>query len=174
MPQFQQPHGLLLGGLRALGAVFGPRFEGALLAAGGVPVDWGLECDFRDFGVTFARGPSQLRTVCASRALFEHVCRSFALANARIALRAGCPVTGLVLDEEGAAVTGARECRGQCRGTGRERVRGCGSEASSQPLGSLPGCCPGGGPAACTDNTCPAGHAHALTRLHKYGHPSSR
>lgn len=50
VPQFQMPHGLLLQGLRCLKHIF-PGFEEELLAAGGISVDWGEECDFRDFGV---------------------------------------------------------------------------------------------------------------------------
>jgi hypothetical protein len=50
VPQFQMPHGLLLQGLRCLNHIF-PGFEERLVAAGGVRVDWGLECDFRDFQV---------------------------------------------------------------------------------------------------------------------------
>lgn len=106
VPQFQQPHGLLLGGLRALCDIFGPGFEAALVAAGGVRVDWGLDCELADFGVSFARAPSPLRTVCGSRALFEHVCRSLALANSNVMLRAGCPATNLVWDGDKAAVAG--------------------------------------------------------------------
>lgn len=50
VPQFRMPHGLLLGGLRRLEALF-PGFKERLLAEGGVEIDWGQDCDFRDMQV---------------------------------------------------------------------------------------------------------------------------
>jgi hypothetical protein len=56
--------------------------------------------------VVFARGPSQLQTVCATRALFEHVVRHMVLGNPKISLQMGSLATNIRLDDQSAAVTG--------------------------------------------------------------------
>lgn len=63
--------------------------------------------------VSFARAPSDLRTVCATRALFEHVVRSLVLRNPRITLLTGTTATNIRLDVERAAVTGTALCMGR-------------------------------------------------------------
>jgi 2-polyprenyl-6-methoxyphenol hydroxylase-like FAD-dependent oxidoreductase len=94
--QDRHPHGLLAGGLKALGEIF-PGFERELAEAGAVSV--GLAQDLcyeradvgslpkRDFGLSI---------LCASRPLIEFVLRRRAMAVANIALRPGCRVTEIV------------------------------------------------------------------------------
>jgi hypothetical protein len=74
-PQDRHPHGLLAGGLRALGEIF-PGFESDLARAGAVPVGVAQELLYerpdvgvlpkRDFGIS---------VLCASRPLIELVLR---------------------------------------------------------------------------------------------------
>jgi 2-polyprenyl-6-methoxyphenol hydroxylase-like FAD-dependent oxidoreductase len=107
-PQDRHPHGLLAGGLQALGEIY-PGFESDLAKAGAVPVRVAQEIQFerpdvgvmpkRDFGITL---------LCASRPLIELVLRCRAEAISNIALRPHCRVTGIVPWGCGAAVRGVR------------------------------------------------------------------
>ena len=107
-PQDRHPHGLLAGGLRALGEIF-PGFEKDLARAGAVPVRIARDIQYerpdvgplpkRDFGLSL---------LCASRPLIELVLRRRAEATANIALRPKCRVTGIVPTTSGAAVDGVR------------------------------------------------------------------
>jgi 2-polyprenyl-6-methoxyphenol hydroxylase-like FAD-dependent oxidoreductase len=107
-PQDRHPHGLLAGGLQALGEIF-PGFERDLARAGGVPVKVAHEIQFeradvgvlpkRDFGISL---------LCASRPLIELVLRRRAEAVPNITLRPDCRVTGLVPAKASAAVHGIR------------------------------------------------------------------
>ena len=107
-PQDRHPHGLLAGGLRALGEIF-PGFESDLAMAGAVPVRVAQEIQYersdvgvlpkRDFGMTL---------LCASRPLIELVLRRRAEAMPNIVLRRNCRVTGIVPTTNGAAVDGIR------------------------------------------------------------------
>src|ERR1700719_1327823 len=93
-PQDRHPHGLLAGGLQALGEIF-PGFESDLAGAGAVSVRVAQEIQYerpdagalpkRDFGISL---------LCASRPLIELVLRRRAEAIVNIALR-------LILDELG-------------------------------------------------------------------------
>ncbi len=95
-PQDRHPHGLLAGGLQALGQIF-PGFESDLARAGAVPVRVAQEIQYerpdvgalpkRDFGISL---------LCASRPLIELVLRRRAKAIANIELRPECRVTGIV------------------------------------------------------------------------------
>jgi len=95
-PQDRHPHGLLAGGLRALGEIF-PGFESDLAMAGAVPVRVAQEIQYerpdvgvlpkRDFGMTL---------LCASRPLIELVLRRRAGAMPNVVLRPKCRVTGIV------------------------------------------------------------------------------
>src|SRR6267378_4408068 len=95
-PQDRHPHGLLAGGLRALGEIF-PGFESDLARAGAVPVSVAQDVRYerpdvgalprRDFGIWL---------LCASRPLIELVLRRRAEAIANIALRSQCRVMGIV------------------------------------------------------------------------------
>jgi 2-polyprenyl-6-methoxyphenol hydroxylase-like FAD-dependent oxidoreductase len=107
-PQDRHPHGLLAGGLKALGEIF-PGFERDLARAGAVSVRVAQEIQFerpdvgmlpkRDFGMSL---------LCASRPLIELVLRRRAEAIANIALRPECRVTGIVPATSGPAVNGIR------------------------------------------------------------------
>ena len=107
-PQDRHPHGLLAGGLQALGEIF-PGFESDLAKAGAVPVRVAQEVQYerpdvgvlpkRDFGISL---------LCASRPLIELVLRRRAEAIANIALRPKCRVTGIVPTTSGDAVDGIR------------------------------------------------------------------
>ena len=107
-PQDRHPHGLLAGGLQALGEIF-PGFERDLARAGAIPVKVAHEVQFeradvgvlpkRDFGISL---------LCASRPLIELVLRRRAEVVPNIALRPECRVTGLVPAKAGAAVHGIR------------------------------------------------------------------
>jgi 2-polyprenyl-6-methoxyphenol hydroxylase-like FAD-dependent oxidoreductase len=107
-PQDRHPHGLLAGGLRALGEIF-PGFERDLARAGAVPVSVAQEIQYerpdvgvlpkRDFGMSL---------LCASRPLIELVLRRRAEAIANIALRPDCRVTGIVPLACDAGVRGIR------------------------------------------------------------------
>jgi 2-polyprenyl-6-methoxyphenol hydroxylase-like FAD-dependent oxidoreductase len=94
--QDRHPHGLLAGGLKALGEIF-PGFERDLAEAGAVSVGVAQDVRYeradvgclpkRDFGLSI---------LCASRPLIEFVLRRRAMAVANIALRSGCRVTEIV------------------------------------------------------------------------------
>jgi 2-polyprenyl-6-methoxyphenol hydroxylase-like FAD-dependent oxidoreductase len=107
-PQDRHPHGLLAGGLQALGEIF-PGFESDLARTGAVSVRVAQEVQYerpdvgvlpkRDFGISL---------LCASRPLIELVLRRRAEAIANIALRPECRVTGIMPVAGGAAVRGIR------------------------------------------------------------------
>jgi 2-polyprenyl-6-methoxyphenol hydroxylase-like FAD-dependent oxidoreductase len=107
-PQDRHPHGLLAGGLQALGEIF-PGFERDLAGAGAVPVSVAQDVRYeradvgalprRDFGISL---------LCASRPLIERVLRGRVEAIANIALRPECRVTGIVPLAAGAGVHGIR------------------------------------------------------------------
>jgi 2-polyprenyl-6-methoxyphenol hydroxylase-like FAD-dependent oxidoreductase len=94
--QDRHPHGLLAGGLKALGEIF-PGFERDLAEAGAVSV--GVAQDIRyeraDVGVLPKRDFG-LSILCASRPLIEFVLRRRVMAVANIVLRSGCRVTEIV------------------------------------------------------------------------------
>jgi len=107
-PQDRHPHGLLAGGLQALGEIF-PGFESDLADAGAVPVKVAQEIRYeradvgvlpqRDFGVSL---------LCATRPLIELVLRRRVEGIANVVLRPQCRVTGIVPTASGAAVRGIR------------------------------------------------------------------
>ncbi|MGB9648389.1 MAG: NAD(P)-binding protein, partial [Stellaceae bacterium] len=107
-PQDRHPHGLLAGGLRALGEIF-PGFESDLARAGAVPVQVAQEVQYErpDVGVLPKRDFGLL-LLCASRPLIELVLRRRVEAIANIVLRPKCRVTGIVPTTSGAAVDGIR------------------------------------------------------------------
>ena len=106
-PQDRHPHGLLAGGLRALGEIF-PGFESDLARAGAVPVRVSQDMQYerpdigampkRDFGISL---------LCASRPLIELVLRRRTGAIANVTLRPQCRVTG-IMPAKGNAVRGIR------------------------------------------------------------------
>src|SRR5215469_16323051 len=107
-PQDRHPHGLLAGGLRALGEIF-PGFEDDLARAGAVPVRVAQDVQYEraDVGVLPKR-EFDLSLLCASRPLIEMVLRRRAEAIANITLRPECRVTGIVPAADSAAVRGIR------------------------------------------------------------------
>lgn len=107
-PQDRHPHGLLAGGLRALGEIF-PGFESDLARAGAIPVQVAQEVQYErsDVGVLPKRDFGLL-LLCASRPLIELVLRRRVEAIANIVLRPKCRVTGIVPTTSGAAVDGIR------------------------------------------------------------------
>jgi 2-polyprenyl-6-methoxyphenol hydroxylase-like FAD-dependent oxidoreductase len=111
-PQDRHPHGLLVGGLRALDRIF-PGFAHDLAAAGAVPVTFGRDVQLerpdvgvlpkRDFGISM---------LCATRPLIERVLRRRAEAVANITLRPASRVTGIVPAAGGAGVRGVQFVNG--------------------------------------------------------------
>ncbi len=95
-PQDRHPHGLLAGGLRALGEIF-PGFEIDLARAGAVSVRISQDIQYErpDVGILPKRDFG-LSLLCASRPLIELVLRRRAEAVANITLRPECRVTGIV------------------------------------------------------------------------------
>src|SRR5215831_6714650 len=106
--QDQHPHGLLAGGLQALGEIF-PGYESDLAKAGAVSVRVARDIRYEhpDVGVLPKRDFG-LSLLCASRPLIELVLRRRAEAIANIALRPECRVTGIVPAPSGAAVNSIR------------------------------------------------------------------
>ena len=100
--QDRHPHGLLAGGLKALGEIF-PGFERDLVEAGAVSV--GVAQDIRyeraDVGA-LPRRDFGLSLLCASRPLIEFVLRRRVMSIANVALRAGVRVTEIVPSHEAA------------------------------------------------------------------------
>jgi 2-polyprenyl-6-methoxyphenol hydroxylase-like FAD-dependent oxidoreductase len=107
-PQDRHPHGLLAGGLQALGEIF-PGFESDLAKAGAVTVRVARDIQYErpDVGVLPKRDFGLL-LLCASRPLIELVLRRRAEAITNIALRPKCRVTGIVPTTNGAVVDGIR------------------------------------------------------------------
>jgi 2-polyprenyl-6-methoxyphenol hydroxylase-like FAD-dependent oxidoreductase len=107
-PQDRHPHGLLAGGLRALGSIF-PGIEADLAKAGAVPV--GVAQDFRwerpgigalpprDFG---------LSVLCATRPLIEHMLRRRVQALDNVELWPEARVTEIALAPAGGSVEAVR------------------------------------------------------------------
>jgi 2-polyprenyl-6-methoxyphenol hydroxylase-like FAD-dependent oxidoreductase len=95
-PQDRHPHGLLAGGLQALGQIF-PGFESDLASAGAVSVSVAQEMQFErpDVGVLPKRDFGR-SLPCTSRPLIELVLRRRVEAIPNIALRPQCRVTGIV------------------------------------------------------------------------------
>src|SRR5215469_7951788 len=107
-PQDRHPHGLLAGGLRALGEIF-PGFEDDLARAGAVPVRVAQDMQYEraDVGVLPKRDFG-LSLLCASRPLIELVLRRRAQAIPNLTLRPGCRVTGIVPAPGSAAARAVR------------------------------------------------------------------
>ena len=107
-PQDQHPHGLLAGGLKALGEIF-PGFEVDLAQAGAVPVSVARDMQFErpDVGA-LPRRDFRISLLCASRPLIELVLRRRAEAVANITLQPECRVTGIVPTTSNSGVRGIR------------------------------------------------------------------
>jgi hypothetical protein len=107
-PQDRHPHGLLAGGLQALGALF-PGFEDDLAKAGAVSVGMSRDVHFErpDVGLLPKRDLG-IALLCASRPLIEFVLRNRVAASPNIAFRSHCRVTEIVPAQGGAGVDGIR------------------------------------------------------------------
>jgi 2-polyprenyl-6-methoxyphenol hydroxylase-like FAD-dependent oxidoreductase len=114
-PQDRHPHGLLAGGLRALGEIF-PGFESDLAGASAVSVRIAEDIQYErpDVGILPKRD-FELSLLCASRPLIELMLRRRAETVANIALRPECRVTGIVPAGRGALVHGIRFVAGSGR-----------------------------------------------------------
>jgi 2-polyprenyl-6-methoxyphenol hydroxylase-like FAD-dependent oxidoreductase len=107
-PQDRHPHGLLGGGLKALGEIF-PGFADDLAGAGAVPVNVAQDMRYEraDVGALPQRNFGW-SVLCASRPLIEFVLRRRAEALANVVLRPACRVTALTTPPCGGAVNGVR------------------------------------------------------------------
>lgn len=107
-PQDRHPHGLLVGGLRALDEIF-PGFERDLAAAGGVYVETGQDLRFErpDFG-TLPRRDFNIWGLGASRPLIDNTLRRKARAVANITLWSECRVLEIVPMADRSGVKGVR------------------------------------------------------------------
>jgi 2-polyprenyl-6-methoxyphenol hydroxylase-like FAD-dependent oxidoreductase len=107
-PQDRHPHGLLAGGLKALGEIF-TGFEGDLARAGAVSVRVAQDIQYErpDVGVLPKRDFG-LSLLSASRPLIELVLRRRVEAIPNITLRLDCRVTGITPAAGDAAVHGVR------------------------------------------------------------------
>ncbi|KAK9827652.1 hypothetical protein WJX81_004004 [Elliptochloris bilobata] len=114
VPQYFQPHTLLVGGLQAMESFF-PGFGDDLVAAGAQRIDWLRDMRTWDFGAynqTLAPGEeSPLQVISSTRALLERMFRSRVLALCNLTLRAGTPATRLRLSPDKDRVVGV-ELRG--------------------------------------------------------------
>ena len=87
--QDRHPHGLLAGGLKALGEIF-PGFERDLVEAGAVSVGVAQDICYERADVgALPRRDFGLSLLCASRPLIEFVLRRRVMSIANVALRAG-------------------------------------------------------------------------------------
>jgi 2-polyprenyl-6-methoxyphenol hydroxylase-like FAD-dependent oxidoreductase len=100
--QDRHPHGLLAGGLKALGEIF-PGFERDLVEAGAASVGVAQDICYERADVgALPRRDFGLSVLCASRPLIEFVLRRRIMSIANVALRAGCRVTEIVPSHEAA------------------------------------------------------------------------
>ena len=108
IPQGQHPHGLLISGQRALGALF-PDFEQDLVRAGAVPIVSGLDLYWENPGYDpFPRRDLGLAAYALSRPAIEHAVRRRVEGLANVRLRQRCRVEELLATPDGATVTGVR------------------------------------------------------------------
>jgi 2-polyprenyl-6-methoxyphenol hydroxylase-like FAD-dependent oxidoreductase len=107
-PQDRHSHGLLAGGLKALGEIY-PGFQADLAGAGAVPVRVAQDVRFerQDIGVLPQRDFGR-SILCASRPLIEHVLRQRAEALPNVQLRRGCRVTEILAAGYGKATPAVR------------------------------------------------------------------
>jgi 2-polyprenyl-6-methoxyphenol hydroxylase-like FAD-dependent oxidoreductase len=97
-PQDRHPHGLLAGGLKAIGEIL-PGFEQDLAAAGAVPVKVAEEfrVERADIGA-FPCRDFGLSILCGSRPLIESVLRHRVMAIGNVSLRPQCRVVEILAD----------------------------------------------------------------------------
>ena len=121
-PQDRHTHGMLAGGLKALGEIF-PGFERDLAKAGGVCVNVAQEFRLErpDVGALPCRDLG-LKVLCASRPLIESVLRRQVMALGNVTLKPKCRVTEIVGDAK--TVRGVRfdSASGQTKTLGADLV----------------------------------------------------
>jgi 2-polyprenyl-6-methoxyphenol hydroxylase-like FAD-dependent oxidoreductase len=107
-PQAKHLHGLLAGGLRALGELF-PGFEQDLAGSGAAPLRAGLDLRHERPGFDeFTPRDLGLVVYAMSRPLIERVVRRRLEQHANVRLRQRCRVLGLQANASGAAVVAVR------------------------------------------------------------------
>ncbi|KAL4427133.1 hypothetical protein ABPG77_001137 [Micractinium sp. CCAP 211/92] len=118
IPQYSHPHALAMGGLEAMKTLL-PGFQeeagAALVRRGGVELDVAKDLRFFDFGQPFARGPSSLTIVGATRHLIHSALHDEVAARNgdRLALRGSCRVAALLWSEDKSAVEGVKLSDGE-------------------------------------------------------------
>jgi 2-polyprenyl-6-methoxyphenol hydroxylase-like FAD-dependent oxidoreductase len=125
-PQSRHAHGLLVGGQRALSALF-PGFERDLVEAGAVPVKASIDVRFERPGYDpFPQRDLGLVSYALSRPAIEFAVRKRLRSCANISLRDRCRVGDLLALPDGTAVTGVRfEAGGAAARTSRRPGRRC-------------------------------------------------
>jgi 2-polyprenyl-6-methoxyphenol hydroxylase-like FAD-dependent oxidoreductase len=107
-PQDRHPHGLLAGGLQAIGQIF-PGFESDLAAAGAVSVRVARDIQYERRGVgVMPKRDFGYSLLCASRPLIERVLRRRAEAIVNVSLWPECRVTAIVPSSADAGERGVR------------------------------------------------------------------
>jgi 2-polyprenyl-6-methoxyphenol hydroxylase-like FAD-dependent oxidoreductase len=107
-PQDKHPHGLLVGGLQALGSIF-PGFEEHLINAGAVPVRIAQDLHWERPGIgVLPRRDFGLSVLCASRPLTEHTVRQRLRTLDNVELWPGARVTEIDLASAWAGVRAVR------------------------------------------------------------------
>ena len=118
-PQSRHAHGLLVGGQRALSALF-PGFERDLVDAGAVPVRAGIDTRFERPGYDpFPQRDLGLLSYALSRPAIEFAVRKRLRSSANISLRDRCRAGELLASPDGTAVTGVQFEEG---GAGRQKI----------------------------------------------------
>ena len=107
-PQARHPHGLLVGGQRALSELF-PGFERDLVEAGAVAVRNNIDVRFERPGYDpFPQRDLGLMSYALSRPAIEFAVRRRVRSCANISLRDRCRVSDLLATPDGTAVTGVK------------------------------------------------------------------
>jgi 2-polyprenyl-6-methoxyphenol hydroxylase-like FAD-dependent oxidoreductase len=107
-PQSRHPHGLLIGGQRALGELM-PEFERQLLAQGAVRVRSNLDIRMERPGYDpFPRRDLGLTSLTISRPAIELAVRNCLAAEPAVLVRDGCRVLSFVASPDQTAVAGVR------------------------------------------------------------------
>lgn len=114
IPQYSHPHALAMGGLEAMKTLL-PGFQEELVRRGGVELDVAKDLRFFDFGQPFARGPSSLTIVGATRHLIHLALHEEVTARnaGRLTMRSGCRVAGLLWSEDKSGVEGVKLSDGE-------------------------------------------------------------
>lgn len=107
VPQGNQIHAILLGGLRVLEQQF-PGVTAELQAAGAVPINLGSEARLHMLGRWRVRFPSAYTALAATRPLLEGVVRQRLAVHPRLTFVQGVEVTGICTNEARTQATGVQ------------------------------------------------------------------